>query len=402
MAAEKPKRKTGVRRSNQKALSVAPGQHLGYTLQETLLTHRLMDASPGSQLSLEVIEDLAVSSPDAPVEVIQVKSALVTNPIADRSVQLWKTLSNWLQLVNEGVLDLERTKFLIYISKPNIGPLAERFSSAASIEDAEAAVAEAKSQFWGKAPRYAERAKLPAGLARYLNAVLEDGRLARLLTRFQIQFGSGSPIADFENTLEKQFIAQGQVKDLSTHALGWIRREIAILLERQMPAVVSRDKFYTEMNAFLRKISINNILLSYAGAPTNQQKKAELPKTYVRQLQLINLDDDDILSAITDFLSASANRAEWGRQGLVHESSFDDLNSALTNRWRNHRIAARARNHADPLHHGQSLYADCMGNQMLIEGMDPPDGFIRGCFQTLADDSTIGWHPDYQKLLRQK
>src|SRR3984893_14056357 len=114
MAAQNPKKKRKNSAKTQTAAvpSVAPGQALGYLLQETVLTHRLLSALPGELLSLELLEDVAVHHAGGPKELIQSTSTAGNNPVADRDPKLWKTLYNWITTIRQLKLDPARVRFV--------------------------------------------------------------------------------------------------------------------------------------------------------------------------------------------------------------------------------------------------------------------------------------------------
>jgi len=74
--------------------STAPGQYLGYGLQDVRLCRHLLKAPPGCTVSLEFIEDTAIHRLDGTMVLEQSKSALSGNPLADGSVELWKCFAN--------------------------------------------------------------------------------------------------------------------------------------------------------------------------------------------------------------------------------------------------------------------------------------------------------------------
>lgn len=55
----------------------------------------LLEAGEGSRCSLEVLDDVAEQTTAGTTKLGQSKSALTTNPVADRAIPLWKTLFNW-------------------------------------------------------------------------------------------------------------------------------------------------------------------------------------------------------------------------------------------------------------------------------------------------------------------
>src|SRR5439155_18620991 len=85
-------------------LATAPAQALGYSLQYTRMTAMLLEAEDKSHCSLEVLEDVAEQNLSGKIKLSQSKSALGDNPIADRTVSLWKTLYNWTELVKGGLV----------------------------------------------------------------------------------------------------------------------------------------------------------------------------------------------------------------------------------------------------------------------------------------------------------
>ena len=85
-------------------------------------------------------------------------------------------------------------------------------------------------------------------------------------------------------------------------------------------AAVAYDEFKTEITAFVRKCSAREILVSWAGKPRAEDVEGDLLRPYVRQLELIDCDDDEKFHAINDFLLASVDRTNWSKAGLVSVS----------------------------------------------------------------------------------
>jgi hypothetical protein len=126
------------------AKTQAPAQYLGYSLQCTRLVELLLQASPGSIVTLEVFEDVGLQSPDGQIRASQTKSALATNPISDHAAELWKALCNWINAINSGLLPLQQTSFEIYVSTPRPANIAKLFSEAKTAEEARQALAAAR------------------------------------------------------------------------------------------------------------------------------------------------------------------------------------------------------------------------------------------------------------------
>jgi hypothetical protein len=155
-----------------KALATAAPQALGYSLQYTRLTVMLLEAPAGTACSLEVLDDVEASAPDGRKLLVQSKSALGDNPVSDRAISLWKSLYNWLRLIEHALVNPQQTTFELYVSRKAEGKIVRSFHSAQTTEQARTALASARENLWGKRPLFQLRKSLPKDLARYANAVL--------------------------------------------------------------------------------------------------------------------------------------------------------------------------------------------------------------------------------------
>ena len=386
--------------------SLAPGQALGYSLQYTLLTHRLLIAREGSFCSLEVLDDVAVQTPDGETRLTQSKSALGGNPVADRAIGLWKSLFNWVQAAQSGLVDPSKTIFELYVSTPKEGDIVKKFSEAQTDEQAREAISHARSSLWGAAPKYPLRSELATDLARFVNPVLEckDAILIPLVTHFHLTTGSGSPQADLESLVRSIMpVSPSRVADILNHVCGWVKRSVDVLLEAKHPAIISHDDFHREFTAFTRKIDRDLILQSVAPRPTTKEALGHMPRTFVQQLDLIDMTYEEKLEGISDYLRACYDRAAWSKRGDVHESSFDDLDTSLKRTWANVKRRTEVQLRTAPeTDQGRALYSDCMEHKASVQGMEPPDHFVPGCFHRLADEKEVGWHPRYRDRLSAK
>jgi hypothetical protein len=331
-----------------------------------------------------------------------VKSALATNPVSDRAPELWKALRNWTDAVASGDLDPARTTFEIYVAQPKAGNVVHRLSDAQSHEEAAKALQHARSLLWGEAPEYPERRNLPNHLREHCDVVLDpgNGAVPLIIRNFRLECGTGNPLADTKRLMQSPLVPT-EIADVAfPHALGWIKERTDALLQLQEPARIAYDEFASEMRAFVRKIDLRRILISYAPTPTSDTIDASRVRTYVQQLELIEAEEEDKIQAINDCLRAEVDRTQWSAQGIIHESSLDDLWDTLCSFWRNKKAQnAIAHKHLSHVEQGNILYRDCMMLRIPLEGLEVPTHFTPGSFHTLADAEEVGWHRDYKRLL---
>lgn len=391
--------------SRTKRKTEVPGQALGYSLQFTRLTHLLLQAPEGSLCSLELLDDVAQEDSDGAVKLVQSKSALTANPVADRAKSLWKTLSNWVELAATPGFEVEKAIFELYVSRPVEGTIVESFAHATTLESARAAIAQARTALWGSPPNFDLKAGVAAEIAPYLEKVftVDQSLLEQLIRNFQLTQGSGSPQADLEALVRSHPVSPSKVNDITNHLCGLVKRHVDMLLEAGKPAAIARNDFHGWYTAYVQKIDRQTVLLSRAQVPSEEVSRGYIPDNFIRQLDIIGLSYEEMLGAASDYFMASFDRTDWAARGEVDETSFDDLDDVLKRTWKNKQRACglnnRGRSEQDQ---GQLLYSDCMQFTAPVQAMSPPGHFIPGCFHMLADDLVVGWHPNYEAQLKAK
>jgi hypothetical protein len=357
---------------------------------------------PGTTVSFEVLDDVAVVTPEGGTVAEQTKSAITHNPLADRAVDLWKTLSNWVDAVRDGYLDPTQTRFDLYVSRNVHGRLSDRFEQASTTTEALATVEAACDELWGVGPKRSKRNRVGAVLKPFVENVFGADRqiVTAIVANLSIIRGRGISATEIDDLLRTKFVSEDKVDIVRDYALGWVKRRIDEMIEQGRPAAILSDEFHAVMNGFVQKYDQRRILFSIANV-SREQALAELPvRVYVRQLELIDATFDEKLRAATDFLSASADRTFWGKRGWVFDASFDEFEDALKRQWelkRKTRLLEDASRTGQVT--GQLIYADCAGCRQTLEGLEVPPHFVPGGLHTLADRRDIGWHPQFKELL---
>lgn len=382
--------------------SHVPGQFLGFSLQITRCVAHLLRAHEGQSVSVEHLDDVATSGPEG-VVAEQDKSGLAHNPVADRSIDLWKTLHNWVRAIRDGALKSE-TKFVLYVAQNHHGGVIDRIHKVATRADADALVQALRLEFWGEAPNYAARGKLPAGLAEHVNGVLhtKDDVLAHLFVQLSLENGSGSPADDLMRAGPLSAISEDKREQVLTHLLGWAKKAIDKLIEKKQPAILSWSEFQKQLIAAAKKFDRSDTVL--AATPTEVTQAAiekELrERTYVRQLKAVKLAEADLVRSVSDYLRSGTARTEWAERGDVLEGSFGEFEDGLERAWQSQKtrvdIEQKTATEED---RGRLLYANCSGLQLRLQGMDVPAYFVPGSFHWLADSLRVGWHPRFEEVL---
>src|SRR5579862_3021193 len=201
-----------------------PAQYYGYSLQCTHFVHRLLDADPGSVVSLEVLEDVASRKPSGALEAVQVKSGRESNPTSDHSPELWKTFSNWITAVQAGEIRLEETSFELYVGRARSGRIATRLSQAKTESEATSVIAFAREQLLASKRSGKKRDETAATVHKTTLTVLDKKNekiFSKIVERFTLTGGSGHAFPDLLDKFKKALIDDDIAEDVLLHGLGW-------------------------------------------------------------------------------------------------------------------------------------------------------------------------------------
>lgn len=387
-------------KSMSKKSTEVPGQLFGYSLQTTRMLQRLLGANSGDIVSVEVFEDIGVESVGGFKVAEQTKTALDRNPISNKAEDLWKTFSNWLNAVVSKKIDEKNASFELYITTKKDGEIVNSFDRARDNKEAQKAYEDARSKVVKTGGGKRTRAETFAG-----NFFSGDKKTSALeiIKRFTLVKGTGVLADELRQAFAKAFVPKDLEDFCIRYALGWVKMEAESLLEKQLPCAISYDAFHIEMTSYLEKLSRKPVLTSTAEPPTTNDVEVLKLAPFVQQLNLVDCDSADVLESINDYFLATSDRVDWVTRGWVNSSSFAELESALQRNWRNEQKILNLEDKAsDDKIKGKKLFYKCNSHRTRVEGMDPPDHFIPGCYHALADSLLIGWHKDYPTLIKPK
>ena len=156
---------------------------------------------------MEVLGDAAVEKLSGEVEPWELKSGARTNPIANRSLELWKTFGNWIRAVRGGQLKAERTTFHMRVWRERRGAVCEELAAASTAQEAIAAVEKARGLFLTGRGRL--RRDIPDELRREVEDVFAPttlGELHEIVRKFQLSFGTKSSYQELLDRFRTKFI----------------------------------------------------------------------------------------------------------------------------------------------------------------------------------------------------
>jgi len=383
--------------ATQRVDSTAAGQLLGYTLQLPRALCRLLEVGPGGAVGVEVLGDVTAYLPNGDSINEEDKSSVQGNPLTDRSTDLWKTFHNWIKLIEEGTVNLDKTRFVLYCNQKGRKSLVKRFADASTDESAEAARRAAEKELEGLSTEHA--------IWPYYDYVINKHAdlFERIITRFDLIIGSDSAYEDVRAELSKMLVPDSDLTFISQTMGGWMDETVMGLVKAKQLAVIRHKDFKHRFDVLMTRIR-QRALVDYAASELLLDKQVDLSLksrlTFVQQLDLINISEEQKLEAVADYLRADHNRNRWIENEFIDEDVARDFDNRLKTFWkttqRKTEIVHKTLSEAE---RGELVLGDCTARQEPIRDVEPPDRTVSGTYHALANREELGWHPRWPDLL---
>jgi hypothetical protein len=376
--------------------SNAPGQLLGYSIQFPRALYHLLVSGPGDSVCVEVLGDVATLKSDSEVITEEDKSSINGNPLTDKSTDLWKTFYNWIKAVNDKELNVGKTKFLLYTNQNGRPAIVHQFSLAQSRQDAQDAVDYAKEQL--------SDIKDNHEIWPYYDYVVNrnESLFLEVVERFELQVGKSTGYDEVLLEIRRKIVAESQIEFLAETLSGWLLKSITELIIAKQPAIIRWEEFnqcFIVLFERCRRRELIDFTLQNPPEKSSINQALKIRPCYLKQLESIKTSDDDLIEAVSDYLRAKVNRDKWIECGIIDVAIASDFEAKLIKFWKSQekRVEITEKELKD-YQKGQLIYGECISKSETIRGESPPSSTIAGTYHALADEPTIGWHPNWKNL----
>ncbi len=360
----------------------------------------LLRANPGDVVAFEELGDVSRAGGSETLSE-EDKSGLAHNPISDGSPSLWKTFANWVAARQDGTLP-EGCKYILYVAQPYDGAWVQRLSDCESAPEADKLVRKLRKEMKSKLEQPGEDGvgeALQAQLIRLFSH--SDKLIASIVTDFTLEKAESSPIEDVELELSRG-VADNHVHDLTDSLLGWVKTRLMKQIKKGEPARIPYNDFRKQRLNVTQRIAGRLIAFPESQIDvTSEQIAAQfVDSTYVRQLNLLQLNNDEIEVHVNHFLRASAQRVIWSEDGFLNKTNIERYEADLVDMWKLSRShIQRTKSEASPVVRGVEILFRCLDGRAQVESVPVPAFFLHGSFHAIANEPRIGWHPDWEGLL---
>lgn len=346
---------------------------------------------------MEGEDDVAIRLANGDKVLEQVKSAIKHNALSDLSTDLWKTIGNWIADIENGVIDLHRTQFRIYVTPSQSGEIAVSIHETHDEQTAQ----KLEKLIRDRRDALGRKPKCNKHIEALLN--MEKTTFLEFVMRISIESMHARPEYSVENLWGPSYSEETKQK-LTNFAIGSARDRANKLIKLGDEGVVGAGSFKKEIQLFAARLNLPTFLASMSSKPAQEAVASVHSQRpiFVRQLEIVEIGQDQEIRAVADYLRASADKTIWAEEGDIVQSDLEDWETSLIRTFDLHRGEVQDLHSGYPVKaRGRHLLRLCLQSRVKLAGQEVPDHFVPGSYHELADQtgSGIGWHPDYKTVL---
>ncbi|ATB40550.1 hypothetical protein CYFUS_005999 [Cystobacter fuscus] len=387
--------------SEDQSFSAAPAM-AGYIWQARQALLFLLKAESEETVELESHDDVIVSSPTGKIlTAIQGKHSFKSGALNCHSLELWKTLRVWVSLAARN--RISETTPLILCSTHTV----DKELRCLTIKSKPAADLDLlQKQLDAVAAKKQNKALLPAFQAWLGMTQRRRVSLLKQSTIIEARPRLAEVDAEFEPILKRMGVSPNAINYFSERLIGWFELILASRLKSGGCKVTAQElqaKLIELHQAQLPSVLIST--KSMAAHPTLEAERQTDP-VYLRQMDLLGAEEEDLANAVAMFHRAQAERDDWLQMRIDSRSALESYDNDLKNKWGIVRLEIMRTKPAggeSMTKAGWSIYGECMKYHGSYNGLAIPVHVANGSYHMLANGSDapplVGWHPDYVNRL---
>lgn len=384
----------------------ADKSELGFEYQFYFFLWKLLEMKTGETVSWEVKDDVSLDLPDGTSYLFQVKHTIQKKSdgmmanLTDLDSDLWKTLSNWSQIINsKGDMPkqkafLKKTFFVLASNKSEKTESITRMIE--NYVNGEVNFLELKK----KIIEFQTKSENEM-LKKYIGSLLklDDEVLILFIKHIQFQLEENDLIKKCKNSILEKMIPLDKVDLVYDSLYSNIRNDNYITIKNGEIVSISFENFQKKYRRCFEKYRSGELVIKRF-IPEMPDKIEE--QTFIKQLvEIGDIENDDLTTQMeyTKFkLLLERNLEEWCQSGEITGLERDDYFTDGINQWENE-FHSKYRGLVDSSLYnekGLQIIDELRKKNLCIKNQQLPTAMSNGTFYHLADVPEIGFRKDWE------
>jgi hypothetical protein len=350
-------------------------------------------------IGIETLDDVVFETDDNAVDVLQTKHHIDEHTsLTDASTDLWKTLRIWIEGQNSGSIPQDAQFFMITTALCSDG------TAAAYLRPHNRDEKKALEYLAATASTSTNQTNAPAYQA--FNNLDSNARM-RLIKTVKILDASPS-IGSLDELLRQAVFYAVERRFLDSYLQRlegwWYRRVVHHFLDSRVGPILG-EELEAEASRIRAQFKEDSLPVDDDIMRATVEASGYMDMQFVKQLNLIDVNQNRMLHAIRNYYRAFEQRSRWMREELLYVGELDRYEERLIEEWDLlfQQMRDRLGNSASEevmTRAAQDLYNWVeTGAHYPIRPAVTESAIARGTYQILADDLKVGWHVEFRERL---
>jgi len=403
--------------------SSAKPSMLGYFYQPFFALQILMSKDiaecDNAQIYIENIDDIDFQMGNNHLTLYQNKHHINRQgSISDKSEDLWKTLRIWSERIKNNEIDINNTSFILTTTvDASTDSIASKLSINKSTRNTQEALEKliriSKEGIENKDKRLSdENIRKHVNEDYYESFYSLDLQLKTKLVQNIYILDNQPEIESVQNNI-KQFLTfsvrRDQINYFYEKLIGWWFSKVINNLIEDNKIPITYNELHEKISDISDEFKKDSLPIDYEFDFSNVTAEYLSPeqKNFIKQLNLILVNDKEIANAVLDYYRAYMQRSKWIKEGKLYIGDLSQYEQRLIREWE--QVKSKLENtrtiinENDKMELGKDIYFQVGDLKLPIcsSGVHSNRGFyiMRGSYHILSNSLRIGWHPEYVQRL---
>lgn len=403
--------------------SSAQSSMLGYFYQPFFALQILMSKDvaecDNAQIYIENIDDIDFQMGNNHLTLYQNKHHINRQgSISDKSEDLWKTLRIWSERIKNNEIDINNTSFFLTTTvNASANSIASKLSINKSTRNTQEALEEfiriSKEGVENKNKRLSdENIRKHVNEDYYESFYSLDLQLKTKLVQNIYILDNQPEIENVQNNIKQilRFSARReQINYFYEKLIGWWFSRVINNLIEDTKIPITYNELHEKISDISDEFKKDSLPIDYEFDFSDVTAEYLSPnqKNFIKQLNLILVNDNEIANAVLDYYRAYMQRSKWMQEGKLYISDLSQYEQRLIREWE--QVKSKFENtrtiisEKDKIELGKDIYFQVGDLKLPIcsSGVHSNRGFyiMRGSYHILSNSLKIGWHPEYIQRL---
>ncbi|MBV6714863.1 ABC-three component system protein [Paenibacillus chitinolyticus] len=400
----------------------ANDKSIGFDYQYYYFLYLLLGLEEGQAIGIEVKDDVHIDLSNGNQILLQLKHTLQTSAsgasinITERDSDLWKTIYNWINVINDKndgrkntsdqLVFIEKTVFILVSNKSSnsnnklLVKLSEFNKGKLGIDDIVRYLNELHSTTESKE------------IQGYMALLLKQTSkwLSKFFSKLHFELDQDDLISKVKSRIKAKQVRETKIDDVFHSVDSKLREEYYFNTKSLSKTIINFDHFYKGYHIFFDKGRNNKLPIRKQPIQFNKPLQEQI---FIKQLLEIYAIEDNALDkmlTLTEFMLQMYNHLDfWEKEGLITKQQIEEFNKDCVRKWQNaheevHRkilLDIRLDNKQPEFRELIECALKCLDEikkkEVIFDENSLDAEMSNGQYYLLSNEPRIGWHLNWEE-----